>query len=455
MSILVLDIGRTNVSVCLVSEDGKLLEHTKIDNKTRTLQGIEVFDTDRIWNWFLQVLKKTCTSYQPKAIITTTHAASVALLGVESQNEHRRLLDVLDYESQQYACTTDAYEKLRGDYALTGSPSLPKGLNLGRQLFWIQNAKPEIFSKCEWIIPYPQYWSYLLSGIASSEASSLGAHTDCWNPYKCSYSTLVKTQGWQSLFPPIRNAWDTLGPPRREVCEYTGLSPACGILCGIHDSNAAFTYHYRSDRTTTLLSTGTWVIGMCATSITPSEELDQLLNINLLGEILPSFRFMGGREWESLTKGIEGTPSTELLDELINKRIMALPAFTDQGGPFRNRPGTIEGTCPTPLHKKALASLYCAQVSAWCLDNFSVTGQVIIDGPFVNDEIYIAVLARLLPKCEILTSTTTHGTALGAARLAIWPKSFNPEYRRVLGGKGQILSNLDAYHQAWCKKVLT
>ena len=49
--------------------------------------------------------------------------------------------------------------------------------------------------------------------------------------------------------------------------------------------------------------------------------------------------------------------------------VMAMPAFTDQGGPFAGRKGYIEGEAPTtPAARAALATLYCALMSAHMLE---------------------------------------------------------------------------------------
>ena len=34
-----------------------------------------------------------------------------------------------------------------------------------------------LFAEVRTILPYPQYWAYVLSGVMASEATSFGAHT--------------------------------------------------------------------------------------------------------------------------------------------------------------------------------------------------------------------------------------------------------------------------------------
>ncbi len=433
------------------------MQRLEMENATRKIANIDLFDTDRIWQWFLRCLTEICSSHQPDAIVTTTHGASAILLGQDG-----KLLDLLDYESGQYQTISTEYDKLRDGYYLTGSPNLTNGLNLGRQIYWVQKQHPHIFEEVISILLYPQYWTFLLTGVKVTEVTSLGTHTDLWRPKTREFSHLGSQ--WQHLFPPFMDAWQTVAQPLPKICKQTGLNPDCKILCGIHDSNATFAYHFQSDEPMTLLSTGTWVIGMCSGDVPVDlkEENDELLNVDLLGNPVNSFRFMGGREWQLLAyggydKGGQDKEETNreepdqdqlasLIAILIDNNMMALPSFSDQGGPFRSRVGKLVGRCESPDLRKALASLYCAQVSAWCLARFSTSGRIIIDGPFIRDKIFLSVLSQLLPQHQLFTSRVTDGTSLGAARLAIWPESFYPEYTQV---KATEYPGLWQYHQRW------
>ncbi len=446
MNILVLDIGRTHIKVCLVDERGRITGREETPNHSVRIDGIDAFDSEAIWHWFIQTLSQICRSWQPDAMVVTTHGACAALV-----SDSGLALPVMDYESGQYETVSQAYQALRDPYASTGSPALPNGLNLGKQIYWAERRFPDRFRQVRNILTWPQYWAWKLTGTLATERSSLGAHTDLWRPLQQSFSMLVTQRHWDSLFPPLRRAWDTLGTPEPTLAAETGLNPACRVLCGVHDSNAALVRHHQG-KPVTLLSTGTWVIGLCAGSSGDmlNEPDDQLLNVSILGEPLPSFRFMGGREWEILSRGVKGDVSLSHLSWLIDHQVMALPSFSPQGGPFRNAPGSITGSCPTGQHRKALASLYCAQVTAWCLQRFQVRGDIIVDGPFVRDELFPGVLAGLLPACRVRTTSSTDGTAIGAARLAVWPESVPVKYATVapLSVKG-----LDPYHQQWLKRL--
>ncbi len=151
-------------------------------------------------------------------------------------------------------------------------------------------------------LAYPQYWSWRLSGVAASEATSLGAHTDLWRPYEGRLSSMVDKLGWRRLFPPMRKAWDTLGTLKPEVAAATGLAPDVRVICGAHDSNASLVPHLISRRDPfTVISTGTWVIIMAVGGTARLDpKADMLANVDVRGEPVPTARFMGGREYAVL-----------------------------------------------------------------------------------------------------------------------------------------------------------
>src|SRR5207244_1238461 len=123
-------------------------------------------------------------------------------------------------------------------YVFTGSPSLPRGLNLGAQLDWLEaSTGPWPYDLT--ILLWPQFWAWRLSGVIASEVSSLGCHTDLWRPLEGRPSLLSSGRGWAQRMGPLRHAGAALGPVTPEWIERCNLPPSCKVLCGLHDSNAA------------------------------------------------------------------------------------------------------------------------------------------------------------------------------------------------------------------------
>ncbi len=177
------------------------------------------------------------------ALSITTHGATGALLRGDGL-----ALPVLDYEHAGPDALAEAYDRVRPGFAETFSPRLRGGLNLGAQLFWQAHAFPQVFAVADAFVTYPQYWAWRLTGVAATEATSLGCHTDLWAPGRDRVSSLVETQGWTGLLAPLRSAFDRIGPLRPELAARLGLRPGLPVACGIHDSNASLLPHLQRGR---------------------------------------------------------------------------------------------------------------------------------------------------------------------------------------------------------------
>ncbi len=266
----------------------------------------------------------------------TTHGAAAALLDAAGN----LTLPVLDYEFAGPDELAAEYDEIRPGFAESFTPRLPAGLNLGAQLFWQHRRFPEAFAKTTAIVTYPQYWSFLLSGVVSSEITSLGCHTDLWNFQTDLYSSLVANAGWLDKMPAVRRAGDVLGLVRPEVAKTLGIHKPVPVHCGIHDSNASLLPHLIERQPPfAVVSTGTWVI-VCA----PGAELagldparDCLANIDAFGRPVASARFMGGREFSQLIEGEPQLPTDDELRRVLGERLFLLPAVVEGSGPFPNR----------------------------------------------------------------------------------------------------------------------
>ena len=86
-------------------------------------------------------------------------------------------------------------------------------------------------------------------------------------------------------------------------------------------------------------------------------EADMLANVDVRGKPVPTARFMGGREYAVLAGDAPTEADEADVDAIIASGALALPAFSDQGGPFASRKGVIEGPAPTtPKARAALAT---------------------------------------------------------------------------------------------------
>jgi sugar (pentulose or hexulose) kinase len=226
--------------------------------------------------------------------------------------------------------------------------------------------------------------------------------------------------------PPLRKAGDVLGAIRPEIAARTSLSPHCRVRCGIHDSNATFLrWRTRLEEPFTVASTGTWIVLLVAGGVLPAngEHLDCLGNVDALGNLVASARFMGGREYEFIKgdSAEEAEPPAERLAAFLANPCFALPAFSDQGGPFAGTRGRFvdpSGNDAIPWQRATLAALYSALMTDLLLDVVRARGPILLEGPFASNDTYVAALAALRPQSEVRPSLDAFGTSLGAAMLA-------------------------------------
>jgi sugar (pentulose or hexulose) kinase len=262
---------------------------------------------------------------------------------------------------------------------------------------------------------YPQYWAWRLCGVAASEATSLGCHTDLWNPRTQAYSSLVGSMGWTGLMPPLAPAHATLGTLRPGIAAATSLPADCQVLCGIHDSNASL-LRYLGRAEGTVLSTGTWMIAAAFGTALDGlrEQADMLANTNALGQPVACMRFMGGREFGELA-GASPTPcGFDAIERLVAQGSLALPCFAATGGPFAGRTGSIEGPPPADAQERyALATLYCVLMTDYCLDALGAAGPLAVEGSFTANPWFGPLLAALRPQQPVSYSDDASGTTCG------------------------------------------
>lgn len=414
MAIAVFDCGKTNLKLGVL-DGGRLLWSATHPNRPCAGPPYPHADAAGAEAWLLEHLTDVARSFFLTDIVPVTHGAAAALVTATGD----LAVPILDYETP-LAEGAGAYAAVRPDFGETLSPDLPLGLNLGRQIFWLQYCFPRAFAQARWLLTYPQYWAFRLSGVPVSEVTSLGCHTDLWNPVRGEFSTLVRGQGWADLFPPRAAAGDVVGFVTPALVARTGLPAICRVRAGLHDSNASFLrYRLAAQEAFSVVSTGTWIIAMAGGGGMPPLDpaRDCLANVDALGTPVPCARFMGGREYETLTGGI-GTPNLGLALALSAEGAMILPAFADTGGPFPGRVGQVRAGSLSPDGRASLASLYLALMTDFCLDLCGSQGPIYVEGPMAANGLYTAVLAALRPKQTLSVSDDAAGTLKGAARLA-------------------------------------
>ncbi|WP_158814406.1 FGGY-family carbohydrate kinase [Methylocapsa sp. S129] len=449
-AVAVLDIGKTNVKLATFAREGALLWEHAMPNRVAPGPPYPHMDIEAIGAFLIAALKEANKAHEIATIVATTHACTGALI-----DDNGLLLPVMDYEFAGVEEVEPFYAPIRPPFSESFSPILPAGLNLARQVAWQKRRFPEAFAEAKYYLTYPQYWAWRLCGIAASEVTFLGAHTELWAPLAGRYSSLAAALDLDRRTPPMRRAYDRLGPVKPDVAAAAGLREDVGVLCGVHDSNASLLPHLASRKAPfTIVSTGTWVIlmavGLSLDGLDPAD--DTLANVDVEGRPVATARFMGGREYAAIA-GAPASPDAASLARVIASGAMALPCFAGQGGPFPSRKGEIRGDV-APADLPALATLYLALMSDLMLDRLGVkTGDLIVEGSLAANPAYCALLAALRPSQAVYAGSDAAGTARGAALLAQWPpRDFQPP--ALIAAAPSAVEGLQAYRRAWMKAVL-
>jgi sugar (pentulose or hexulose) kinase len=441
--VAVIDIGKTNAKVAIVDMNG--LAEIAVRSRPNTALNAAPYphyDIDGLWAFVLDALGALNREHPIDAVTVATHGATCALV-----DAHGRLaLPVLDYEHDGPDTLAAEYDAARPPFAETGSPRLPQGLNLGAQIFWQQHRFPDAFRNVSAILMYPQYWSFRLTGITANEVTSLGAHSDLWNPATGDYSGIVDRHGWRGLFAPLRQSSDCLGPTLPDIAARTGLRSGTPVYCGIHDSNASLLPHLLTRQPPfAVVSTGTWVIAMSVggREAVLDPERDTLINVNAFGDPVPSARFMGGREHAMLTEGLDEGCMADDYAAVLAKRMFLLPSVLTGHGPFPHRTAAwINDDAIRPGERRAAISFYLAMMTATCLELIGADGPIIADGPFARNDLYVPMLAAATGRSVIAAT----GTPAGAALLTSQAVSPPPRDDQAVESPGELWSD---YARDW------
>lgn len=422
---IVLDIGKTMSKVSLWSPEGALVARRTRANARVAGPGYPALDVAGIGRWLGEALAELAALAPVSAIIPVAHGAGFAVL-----RQGALALPPMDYELDLSATEQAHYLAQRPAFALTGSPGLPAGLNLGAQLHALQSRHPTAFADDMVLVPWAQYWAWRLCGVAASEVTSLGCHTDLWCPLTGDFSPLAVERGWAARFAPLRRAAECLGTLLPEWTARTGLAPSVRVHCGLHDSNAALlavrAHPEIGAAESTVLSTGTWFVAMrtpgaaVETAALP-EARDCLLNVDALGQAVPSARFMGGREVELLLEESAGLDTPEdqaallaALPAVLAAGVLPRPTQVPGCGPWPQGSGGWHALPADPLARRVAVALYAALMADSALDLIDSQGPLVVEGRFAAVEVVVRALASLRPAQNVFRAPADTDVSFGA-----------------------------------------
>ena len=445
--IAVVDIGKSNAKLSLLdAQSGSNIWSVKRANRVVHASQSRQLDIVAIEQWLLDMFRRAPHKERVSVIVPIAHGAAAVFV-----DERGAIVEAPDYEDPRFGAADEDYERQRDAFEETYSPSLPLGLNLGRQFHILDRDGSQPLTRARHALLYPQYWAWRLSGVMASEVTSLGCHTDLWRPRQKTFSALAHARQWTRLFPSLRFAGDVLGTITASVAEATGLPPTCRVSCGIHDSNAAFLEHllaHGRDEPFCVISSGTWTVTM-ANAADPTRLRaghDMLANVNPFSSPVCTARFMGGREYEAISRSTV-LPHQQSLEAVLRRQSMAVPSFA-RAGPFPDAQGEVlRADDLSELERAALATLYVALMSDLSIDLLAARGDIFVDGPLASNPLFGSVLAAWHPQRRVFITPSSSGEcARVAAFLSGFPNLASAESSAV---QPLNLAGLEDYRRTW------
>jgi sugar (pentulose or hexulose) kinase len=314
-------------------------------------------------------------------------------------------------------------------YAITGAPPWSRLLNVGIQVYWFKKSYPEKFAETDTILFFPQYLTYELSGIKSCEVTSAGCHTYLFDFRKKWWSLIAENLEVDQRSPGLTEVWRPIGKLMINGSKIT-------VTPGIHDSNASILPYISRGQEFIFASTGTWCVFMNPYSgFNPrKEDLEQniLYYADSFSRPVKSLIFPGGYEHDHYVKLIRdrfgvsplGIPlNLQLLEEILKrKRDFITPGLIEKSGRFPYSKPRIIGDLfyESPEYAYHILNLSLAIQSYAAIESISEGRRidVIVQGGFANNAIYLTILSTLLPDRGILRSGFSETTSLGAALCA-------------------------------------
>ena len=425
----VFDIGKTNKKFFLFNTDYQEVyrEYTRFDEITDE-DGYPTEDLEALKKWlktrFDNILKTG--KYNITAINFSTYGASFVHL-----DKHGNVLTPLyNYTKPLHKKIIKHFYKNFGSKEKiaceTASPQ-DGALNSGMQLYWIKKTKPKIFHQIKYSLHFPQYLSYLFTGIPLSEFTSIGCHTNLWNFKTNSYHQWVIEEGIDEKLPPIVSTKTSINM----IYQHKKIK----IGVGIHDSSSALLpYIFSKKKPFLLVSTGTWSISLNPFSdeILSKEDLaNNCLNyMRIDGKRVKATRFFMGNEYriqiEQLCEiyGKEyGFHRTVKFDKEIYQRLISNPGiyFKFEGITLKRKQISKTDLHSFPTFKEAFHQLMIelmelqVQTIKMAIGTNKDIKQIYIDGGFTDNDVYVKLMAHHFKEYKIRTSKSSLGTALGAA----------------------------------------
>lgn len=421
----VFDIGKTNKKFFLFDRDFREVhrEYTHLGT-VPDQDGYPSEDLEGLTAWMRQVLAKALA--QPEWEVITLNFSTYGASLVHLDARGAPLTPLYNYTKPYETALEDSFYKLYGpqaDFERHTGTSRAGMLNSGLQLYWLKHRHPHTFQKIRVSLHLPQYLSYLFTGRAVSDYTSLGCHTALWDYRQKYYHPWVAAEGLDRVLAPL--------VPTETTYPVTLGGTELHVGVGIHDSSAALLPYLKSiEEPFALLSTGTWSIALnpFADGHLSSEDRrhDCINYMRTNGEPVKAARLFLGNEFKlqldalSARYGVDGHAyrdlsfNAELFKSIRaeDRRLFHWESLTEPC------PEATRWEMPdyAAAYHQLLYELCRLQVNRLeaVLGNSGID-RLYIDGGFATNPVFLEILNALASPLQLHTTDSSLGSALGAA----------------------------------------
>ncbi|MCC8409162.1 carbohydrate kinase [Mucilaginibacter sp. UR6-1] len=415
--IAIFDVGKTNKKLFLFDEHYEIVYQTSVQFAEITDEdGDNCEDIKALRRWIFNSLNEVLAlkQYNIKAINFSAYGASLVYL----DNEGHELTQVYSYLKPYPGRLKQNLHITHGDEKIlamqTASPALGS-LNSGWQLYRLKYGQPGVYAQVSSALHLPQYLSYLLTGKAFSDMTSIGCHTALWDFDNNDYHHWVKAEGLTGKLAPVMPGNKTFS------AEINGRHIQVGI--GLHDSSAALIPYLISFKEPfLLLSTGTWNISLNPFDQTPltADELehDVLKYIQYQGIPVKASRLFAGYEFEQQVKRIAahfGRDEARYKHMEFDADVSARLKGADTQAQFSDRDLGAFATDVEAYHQLMIDLVVHQKRSTAMVMNGTPVKQIFVDGGFSKNPVFMQLLAAAFPAIEVFAASVAQATATGAA----------------------------------------
>lgn len=436
--IAILDVGKTNKKLFLFDESYQIVwEENRMLSETTDEDGDPCEDLEQLNAWIHESLKAS-----EKSIDTEVRAINFSAYGasfVHINREGQPVTPLYNYlKPYPEKIKKQFYSQYGGELSfsmITASPVLGS-LNSGMQLYRLKKEKQKEFAQIEYSLHLPQYLSWLMTGIACSDLTSIGCHTHLWNFSQEAYHEWVYRENVMDKLAPVVPS-DSVFPVNSisKKGNLLKMKPDCLAGIGLHDSSAAMIPYLESFQEPFLLiSTGTWCISMNPFNQEPLTiaelKQDSLCYLTFRGQPMKASRLFAGYEHEQQVEKLSDYfqknrnyyQSVSFDPKIIqnlkakNKNEVIFP----MGSPvtasvFAQRDLKDFQNFDEAYHRLMMDIMHQQLTSARLIMPGNSIKRIFVDGGFGRNPVYMHLLAAAFPELEVFAATIAQASAIGAA----------------------------------------